>query len=312
MHRVDTRRKVFLTHHEGIATMPVRPLRLAWMSTFLHSVAFVLGFALVFTLLGSAVGFVGRSLADILPIVQKVGAILLVTFGLVTTGAVQWVLDRLRADQATASNPAVKPLVSALTFVNALLYTERRVSEVHSVNRRWGFLSSFLMGVSFSAGWVPCVGPVLASILFIASDSATALSGAVLLFVFSLGLGLPFMVTGAAFGTITPWLRRLNRHLRIVSIISGLFLFVVAYLLWTDRLIALTASFGGLNALALNWEEAITEALGLSISLDANVLAGIPIGFIAGLIGFFSPCVLPLIPAYIGYLSGTSLAAGSP
>ncbi len=299
-----------MTHHEGIA-VPVQPLRLAWVSTLLHSIAFVLGFALVFTLLGSAVGFIGRGLTDVLPAIQKVGAILLLTFGLVTIGVMQWVLDRLAAHPATASNPAVKPLIAALTFVNTLLYTERRVSAVHSVNRRLGFLSSFLMGVSFSAGWVPCVGPVLASILFIASDSATALSGALLLFVFSLGLGLPFMVTGAAFGTITPFLRRLNRHLRIVSLVSGFFLFFVAYLLWTDRLIALTAAFGRLNALALDWEEAITTALGLSISLDANVLAGIPIALIAGLIGFFSPCVLPLIPAYIGYLSGMSLAAGT-
>lgn len=291
--------------------MPIQPIRLAWVSTFLHSFAFVMGFALVFTLLGSAVGLVGRNLADILPFIQKVGAVLLVIFGLVTIGAVQKVLDWLTADQSAASNPAVRPLVSALKFVNAMLYTERRINEVHSVSRRLGFLSSFLMGVSFSAGWVPCVGPILASILFIASDSSTALSGALLLFVFSLGLGLPFMTAGAAFGTITPALRRLNKHLRVVSIISGLFLFVVAFLLWSDRLIALTASLGSLNAIALQWEESITDALGLSLSLDANVLAGLPIAFIAGLIGFFSPCVLPLIPAYIGYLSGTSLSTGS-
>ena len=242
--------------------MPVRPLRLAWLSTFLHSFAFVLGFALVFTLLGSAVGFLGRNLSVVLPLIQKVGAVLLFTFGLVTIGAVQKILDWLASDQATASNPAVKPIISALKFVNAMLYTERRINEVHSVNRRLGFLSSFLMGVSFSAGWVPCVGPILASILFIASDSATALTGAFLLFVFSLGLGIPFMVTGAAFGTITPALRRLNKHLRIVSFISGFFLFVVAFLLWSDRLILLTASLGGLNILALKWEEAITEAFG--------------------------------------------------
>ncbi len=299
-----------MSHYGGIAT-PIQPLRLAGVSPFFHSVTFVLGFALIFTLLGSMVGLVGRSLADLLPTIQKVGAVLLVIFGLVTMGSVQWILDRLRADPAAASNPAIKPLMDVLTFVNALPYTEYRVSEIHSVNRSWGFFSSFLMGVSFSAGWVPCVGPILASILFIASDSSTALSGALLLFVFSLGLGLPFMVTGAAFGTITALLHRLNRYLRIVSVVSGLFLFVVAYLLWTDRLITLTASLGGLNAWALSWEEVLTDALGLSISLDANVLAGVPIGFIAGLIGFFSPCVLPLIPAYIGYLSGMSLVTGS-
>ncbi len=299
-----------MTQHEGIA-LPIQPLRLTWVPTFLHSVAFVLGFAFVFTLLGSAVGFIGRSLVDVLPFVQKTGAVLLVIFGLVTIGTVQWVLARLMAEQETASNPAVKPIIKVLTFVNAMLYTERRVSDVHRVSRRFGFLSSFLMGVSFSAGWVPCVGPILASILFIASDSATVPAGALLLLVFSMGLGLPFMVTGAAFGSITPVLRRLNRYLRIISIISGFFLFLVAYFLWTDRLIALTASFGGLNALALDLEDYVTEALGLSISLDANVVAGIPIAFVAGLIGFFSPCVLPLIPAYIGYLSGTSISAGT-
>ena len=299
-----------MTQHEGIAT-PIQTLRLTWIPTFLHSVAFVLGFAFVFTLLGSAVGFIGQSLADVLPFVQKTGAILLVIFGLVTIGTVQWVLAKLMAEQETASNPAVKPIIKVLTFVNAMLYTERRVSDVHRVSRSLGFLSSFLMGVSFSAGWVPCVGPILASILFIASDSATAASGALLLLVFSMGLGLPFMVTGAAFGSITPVLRRLNRYLRIISVISGFFLFLVAYFLWTDRLIALTASFGGLNALALDLEDSVTEALGLSISLDANVVAGIPIAFLAGLIGFFSPCVLPLIPAYIGYLSGTSISAGT-
>ncbi len=101
----------------------------------------------------------------------------------------------------------------------------------------------------------------------------------------------------------------MNRYLRIISYISGVFLFLLAYFLWTDRLTALTASFGALNALALEWEEGVTHALGLSFDLDASFLSSAPLAFIAGLIGFFSPCVLPLIPAYIGYLSGTSLAS---
>lgn len=287
------------------------PLRMPVWNTLAQALAFVAGFAVVFTLLGSAAGLLGRGLFSALPTLQKGGAVLLTIFGLVSLGVVQRILDRLNAAQSRSHNPALVPLIEVLTFVNTLMYTERRVSEVHKVGRNFGFLSSFLMGVSFSAGWVPCVGPILASILFLASDSATALSGALLLFVFSWGLGLPFLATGAAFGSITPMLRRLNRHSRIISVISGLFLFLVAYLLWTDSLIALTASLGRLNTVALAMEEAITSSLGLSIGLDAQVLQAAPVAFLAGLLGFFSPCVLPLIPAYIGYLSGASLAAAS-
>lgn len=289
--------------------MPSRPMTMAWVPTFLHSLAFVLGFAFIFTLLGSAVGLIGRNLTPLLPLIQKIGAVLLVIFGLVTIGFVQWVLDRLSRHQDR--NPAAALLIQGLTFINTLLYTEKRVTDIHQVRRGWGYLSSLLMGVSFSAGWVPCVGPILASILFIASDAATTVAGAVLLAIFSLGLGLPFLITGAAFGTIAPYLRRLNRYLHIVSYISGIFLFIVAFFLWTDRLVALTASFGALNTLALDWEEQITTSLGLSFSFDAGIIAGAPVAFIAGLIGFFSPCVLPLIPAYIGYLSGTSIAAAA-
>lgn len=61
---------------------------------------------------------------------------------------------------------------------------------MHNVKKGWGYLSSVLMGVSFSSGWVPCVGPILASILFVASDSATAATGAILLAIYSLGLGI--------------------------------------------------------------------------------------------------------------------------
>lgn len=292
--------------HQTVA-VPAQAVRVTWASTFLHSLAFVLGFTLVFTLLGSAVGLIGRNIAPLLPGIQRIGAVLLIVFGLVTVGAVQWLIGRLTP--LAAGNPALSLLLKGLYFLNTLLYTERRVQDVHQVNRGWGYVSSLMMGVSFSAGWVPCVGPILASILFLASDSATAGSGALLLMLFSMGLGLPFLITGAAFGTIVPFFRRMNRHLRIISYISGAFLFLLAYFLWTDRLTALTASFGALNALALEWEEGVTHALGLSFDLDASFLSSAPLAFIAGLIGFFSPCVLPLIPAYIGYLSGTSLAS---
>ena len=212
-------------------------------STFFHSLAFVIGFGAVFTLLGSAAGLLGQSLNIYLPLIQRLGAVLLAIFGLTTLGVLSRIVNRVQANDRLSANPAIAALVDILSFLNALMYTERRVTDLHNVKRGWGYLSSAMMGVSFSAGWVPCVGPILASILFLASDSATAIQGALLLAIFSLGLGLPFLVTGAAFSRATLILRRLNRHANIVSLVSGIFLLYVAWLLWSDQLTSLTTQF---------------------------------------------------------------------
>ncbi|RLT34991.1 MAG: hypothetical protein DWI57_15965 [Chloroflexi bacterium] len=294
------------------ATIPAKPIaapvRVTRSTTFLHAVSFVLGFGIVFTLLGSAVGLLGQSLNAYLPTVQKIGALMLLIFGLVTLGVVQRIITAIRSNPNLAGNPALVALVDVLSFVNGLMYTERRVAEMHTVKRGWGYVSSALMGVSFSAGWVPCVGPILASILFLASDSATAGQGAILLAIYSLGLGIPFLITGAAFSQATVFLRRLNRHANIVSIISGVFLLYVAWLLWSDRLGALTTQFAFLNELVFNIEDWVAATFGISAAFSSGVLGAAPLAFLAGLISFISPCVLPLIPAYIGYLSGASLA----
>ena len=276
---------------------------------FMHSVFFVLGFTTVFTLLGSAAGLLGNSLNQYLPAMQRLGAILLVIFGLSTLGVFRWFVDKIRERYDLATNPAAAALVSVLDFFNGLMYSEKRVTDMHEVNRNWGYASSFLLGVSFSAGWVPCVGPILASILFLASDGATVSQGALLLAVYSLGLGIPFLITGAAFSSATKVLRKINRHANIVSIVSGVFLLYVAFLLWSGSLNTLTTQFSFLNEFVFNLEDALvgSSSIGGNI-ISASTMAAIPIAFLAGLISFISPCVLPLIPAYIGYLSGTAVS----
>lgn len=296
------------TMRSGRLSNTTGPKQTTRTNTFLHSLAFVIGFGAIFTLLGSAAGLLGQNLNQFLPLVQRIGAVLLAVFGLTTLGVLGWIVNRVQSSERLASNPAIAALVDILRFLNALMYTERRVTDLHKVKRGWGYLSSAMMGVSFSAGWVPCVGPILASILFLASDSATVAQGALLLAIYSLGLGLPFLLTGAAFGKATSILRRLNRHANVVSVISGIFLLYVAWLLWADRLTMLTTQFAFLNEWVFLLEEALSTSTGVNAAFSAGALSAAPLAFVAGIISFISPCVLPLIPAYIGYLSGAALS----
>ncbi len=267
--------------------------------TFSHALAFVLGFSLVFVLLGASVAFIGYSINAFLPTFVKIGGVILIVFGLQVTGIFGWIADRIRR-AGGADNPLGRGFIAFTDGLGRIMYTEGRVQA--RVNRRWGYLSSALMGVFFSAGWIPCVGPVLAAIYFLASDTQTVGQGALLLLVYSLGLGIPFLLTGAAFSTMAGWLRRMNRHLGLVSKITGIFLIAVGVLLFNDQLARLANFFVARFGMGL----ASLEPAGVGVSSAVSI----PLAFLAGLLSFLSPCVLPLIPAYIGYLSGTAVAGG--
>ena len=139
---------------------------------------------------------------------------------------------------------------------------------------------------------------MLASIYLLASDTQTISQGAILLLVYSAGLGIPFLLTGAAFSTATGLLHRLNRHLRLISVITGFFLIAVGVLLFMDRLTAIANVAMARLGMGL---------AGLEVGGSSSVVT-LPVAFAAGVLSFLSPCVLPLIPAYLGYLSGTALA----
>jgi cytochrome c-type biogenesis protein len=267
--------------------------------TFSHAVAFVLGFSTVFVILGASVAFFGYALNQYLPTFVKFGGFMLIIFGLQVIGVFGWIADWLRRRGLDNTLPG-RAFIWFTDGLSRVMYTEGRLQV--NTHRGVSYLSSFLMGVFFSAGWIPCVGPVLAAIYFLASDTQTVAQGALLLAVYSAGLGIPFLITGLMFNWITPYLKRMNRHLGIVSKVTGAFLIMVGVLLFMDQLALLSNTFvsrfgAGLAGLELG-------GAGLSTAVT------IPIAFAAGLLSFLSPCVLPLIPAYIGYLSGTVVADG--
>jgi cytochrome c-type biogenesis protein len=172
----------------------------------LHSLSFVIGFSVVFVLLGALVGITGYAVSLNFSLLSTIAGWLLIAFGVFMLAALK---------------------VPWLNY-------ERRLHV--STGTRTGYLRSFLIGAVFSFSWTACVGPILGGILAIASVQATAWHGAALLAVYSLGLGLPFLALGIAFDWLLPLLRRIQRHARVISVVSGLLLIAVGIMILTNSL----------------------------------------------------------------------------
>jgi len=181
------------------------------LPVFLHSLSFVIGFSVIFTILGAVAGLAGFAISPHSVVIRLIAGSLLVVFGLFMLAALK---------------------VPWLNY-------EKRLSP--SLGKNGGYLRSFLTGSIFCFAWTPCVGPILGSILSLAGSSGTVWRGTYLLAVYSLGLGIPFLVMGAAFDFITPLLRNINRYSNWIYIISGLLLIAVGILILTNKLMVLSA-----------------------------------------------------------------------
>ncbi len=170
--------------------------------TVTHGLAFVLGFSVVFVILGVAVSAAGGLLFDIRNYLAKIGGVVVVIFGLHMIGVFRI------------------PFLEYDTRVNT------------APNRKWGYLSSALMGVFFSAGWSPCVGPVLGAILTLAINGGSVVLGAKLLSAYSAGLAIPFLVAAYGIGWVTNILRKYSKVMRYVEIAMGVVLVIVGILLF--------------------------------------------------------------------------------
>ncbi len=153
---------------------------------------------------------------------------------------------------------------------------------------------SGLMGLFFAAGWSPCIGTTLGAILTLGFSQQTVGQAMWLSSAYSLGLGIPFLVLALGLNQATGWVRKMSRHIRTFKIISGVLIIVIGILLLT------------------NWMSLISIwAFKNNLFIDVfSISTGIPsylTALAAGLLSFFSPCVLPLVPAYLGYLSGHAL-----
>jgi cytochrome c-type biogenesis protein len=181
-----------------------------------HSLAFILGFSLVFVGMGASFSALGQALIDYRDLIRRAGGVLIIIFGLYIAGVLRlgW-LGRTRQFQIR-SRPA-------------------------------GFVGSWLVGVAFAIGWTPCVGPILGSILSLAGTAETVATGVALLGAYSAGLALPFLLSSLAVGTFMTTFRRLRPWIPAVERLAGVLLVVVGVLVATNYFIVLNSFAIGLT-----------------------------------------------------------------
>lgn len=167
-------------------------------------IGFILGFSTIFVLLGATATFIGQFLLSQMVIISKIAGAVIIILG----------------------------LHMAHLFRIPFLDVEKRFQ---GGKRPVGPLGAFVVGMAFAFGWTPCIGPILAGILMLASTSETVWKGIFLLFVYSMGLGLPFLLTGIGINTFFSAFGWIKKHFRAIEIVSGALLIIVGLLIFTNR-----------------------------------------------------------------------------
>ena len=176
--------------------------RLRW-ATVSHSLCFIVGFSLVFILMGASATYLGQLLVQHQYWIMKGGGVLIILLGIHFTGIIH------------------------IPF----LHTEKRFE---MRKKPLGYAGSFLVGLVFAAGWTPCIGPILSTILIYASTSKNVSTGVLLLTYYSVGLGIPFFLSSLAVNSFLSAFNKMKRYMRAINIVSGLFMIGIGILFLTD------------------------------------------------------------------------------
>lgn len=195
----------YVTYISGVSldTLSVGDNREARWGTFFHSLAFVVGFSMIFIALGASATVLGQFMANNQTIMRKVGGVIVMALGIHFTGVINFGF----LQQYKKMELAAKPV---------------------------GYAGSVLVGMVFAAGWTPCIGPILASILLYASTSETIGKGIGLLSAYSLGLGIPFILSAIAINRFFGFFNGIKKYMRVISIISGIFLVIIGILIYMN------------------------------------------------------------------------------
>ena len=173
--------------------------------TLLHSLAFVGGFSIIFVLLGATASLAGSILSQYLDVIRVVGGVLIILMGI-------FVMD-----------------VVDIPFL-------QREAKLQLKTRPAGYVGTIVVGMIFGAGWTPCTGPFLGSVLTLAMTSETLGSGMALLMLYSLGLGIPFILSAIAISAFLSSFNKLKKHFKAIKMVSGIILIIMGILLLMDKM----------------------------------------------------------------------------
>lgn len=214
------------------AAAPAKPSR--W-TVVLHGVFFVLGFAVVFVLLGitaGALGQFGRQFLRASDWIMRIGGLLIIVLGLHTIGVIR--IPFLYYDTRSQSQP----------------------------KQELGYLGSLFMGITFSAGWSPCIGPILAAMLTLGASTGSTGQAALLLGAYALGLGIPFLLAALLIDKAADQFRKLQKHMRIIEIVSGVLLIAVGVLVFSGAMQRVFAPLAGNTDLTMAIDDWLLRLVG--------------------------------------------------
>ena len=179
----------------------------------ISSIFFILGFSLVFTLLGATATLLGSYLLEKAYILEKIAGIIIIIFGIHMSG---------------------------LYRIKFLDYEKRMYAKTKSINI---IIGPFLMGLAFAFGWTPCVGPILAGILIYAGTQNTVYQGILLLIIYSAGLGIPFLLTALALNKFYQFSNKIKKYFNTIEIVGGTLLILFGFLILTDNFYRIVSYF---------------------------------------------------------------------
>lgn len=202
----------YITYITGLSFAELqaeKPTSSVRLQTIAHSLFFIAGFTCVFVLLGASATFIGGFLQEHMVAIRRVGGVLIILFGIHLTGI----------------------------FPIHFLLGEKRFI-IHS--KPAGYAGSFIVGLGFAAGWTPCIGPILASILMIAATEGTVYHGIALLLSYSMGLAIPFFLSSLAMHQFLILFNRFKKYIRIFEIVTGVFLVAVGVMIFSNYMTVLS------------------------------------------------------------------------
>ena len=200
-------------------------------SVIFSSIMFIIGFSITFIAEGATATALGKAILTRMPILLKIAGIIIIIFGLHLLG------------------------VFRLNF----LYQDKRM---HGVQTPRGAAGAILLGLVFALGWSPCIGPILGTILALASEQDTVLRGVFLLAVYSAGLGVPFLLTSLGLNQFLSFYGRFKKHFRALEVVSGVLVLAIGVMILTGSMAAMNKYFGFLNNLEVSIEKGFMHIVG--------------------------------------------------